>query len=720
LVIPAGAIPTRRPLSYNVCMSTTREKSPVEALNTPCQFLKGVGPQRAELLAKLGLHFARDLLFFFPRNYEDMSELRDIDQLEEDKECSVVGHVEDVDLRGTQPGKCIVGVLLRQGTKYLRGLWFNQPFIREKFQPGRRVMFSGTPKLQGVRWEMVHPRYAFLGDDEDVPAGRILPVYSLTEGINQTTMRRIVHGVVDTHVPFVDDVFPEEFLREHRLWPIRNAIAQVHQPQSHEGLQEARRRLIYQELLVLQLALSIRKWAASRGQAPQLEATPKIDSRIRRLFPFELTPAQNQAIAEITADLAKTAPMNRLLQGDVGSGKTVIAEYAMLLTVAYKHQAVLMAPTEILARQHARTLARDLVGARVRIGLLVGSLSAVQRRETLRAIETGDIDLLVGTHAITAGIRSGEVAFPKLGLVVIDEQHKFGVEQRRALKQTGSDPHYLVMTATPIPRTIAMTEFGDLDVSVLREPPPGRQKVHTYVAGEERRERWWGFFRKKLREGRQGYVIAPLVDDGDTSAAMLGAEQLYQRLVREELADFKLGLVHGRMSSPEKDEAMERFRRGQIKVLVATSVVEVGVDVPNATLMAIEAGERFGLAQLHQLRGRITRGSYPGYCCVFARPLTEESTRRLEAFSKIQDGFELAEIDFQLRGPGDLFGTRQHGLPPLRIADLQRDTELLDEARRDAQTMIATDPELTDAHFARLKKMVLSRYGEALALSDVG
>jgi len=702
-------------------MSTTREKSPLEALNTPAQFLKGVGPQRAELLAKMGLHYARDLLFFFPRDYEDMSELREIDQLVEDQECSVVGVVEEIDIRSTGTGKCIVGVLIKQGTKYLRGLWFNQPFLRDKFQRGCRVMFSGTPKLQGIRWEMIHPKVAYLGDDEDVPTGRILPVYSLTDGVNQTAMRRIVHGVVDTHVGCIDEVFPEEFLDQHRLWPIRAALPQIHQPQTHEALQEARRRFIYQELLVLQLALSMRKWAAtSRHQAPPLEITPKIDARIRRLFPFQLTASQDQAIAEITADMAKNTPMNRLLQGDVGSGKTVVAEYAMLLAVAHGQQAVMMAPTEILARQHARTLARNLAGARVRIGLLVGSLPAVQRRDTLRAIETGEVDLVVGTHAITAGIRSGEIAFPKLGLVVIDEQHKFGVEERKALKHSGNDPHYLIMTATPIPRTVAMTVFGDLDISVLREPPPGRQQVYTYVAGDERRERWWGFFRKKLREGRQGYVIAPLVDDGYTTAASLGAQQLAEKLSQDELADFRVGLVHGRMTGREKDEVMDRFVRGQTKVLVATSVVEVGIDVPNATLMTIEAGERFGLAQLHQLRGRITRGSHPGYCCVFAQPLTEDATRRLDAFGKIHDGFELAEIDFQLRGPGDLFGTRQHGLPPMRIADLLRDAPIVEEARRDAQRMIAADPELSNPALARLRKMVLSRYGEALDLGDVG
>jgi ATP-dependent DNA helicase RecG len=702
-------------------MSTMLEKSPLELLNTPAQFLKGVGPQRAELLAKLGLYYARDLLFFFPRDYEDLSELREIDQLQEDQECSVVGVIEETDVRNTGPGKSVLGVLIKQGTRYLRAIWFNQPYLKDKLHRGQRVMFSGSPKLQGIRWEMVHPKVAYLTADEDVPTGRILPIYSLTEGINQVTMRRIVHGVVDTHAACIDDVFPDEFLDLHRLWPIRAALPQIHQPQSRESLAEARRRLIYQELLVLQLALSMRKWAATnRHQAPPLEATPKIDARIRRLFPFEFTAAQNQAIGEVTADLQRNTPMNRLLQGDVGSGKTVCAEYAMLVAVAHGQQAVMMAPTEILARQHARTLARNLAGARVRIGLLVGSLSAQQRRETLRAIETGEVDLVVGTHAITAGIRSGEIAFPKLGLVVIDEQHKFGVEERKALKHSGNDPHYLIMTATPIPRTIAMTVFGDLDVSVLRQAPPGRQKVYTYVAGEERRERWWGFFRKKLREGRQGFVIAPLVDDGYTTAASLGAQQVAEKLAKDELADFKIGLVHGRMTGPEKDQVMERFHRGQIKVLVATSVVEVGVDVPNATLITIEAGERFGLAQLHQLRGRITRGNHPGYCCVFARPLTEDATKRLDAFAKTSDGFELAEIDFKLRGPGDLFGTRQHGLPPLMIADLLRDAPLVEEARRDAQRMIEADPELQHPSFARLRKMVLSRYGEALDLGDVG
>jgi ATP-dependent DNA helicase RecG len=691
-----------------------------EQLATPVQFLKGVGPQRAELLAKLGLFYARDLLFFFPRAYQDMSALVDIDHLQEGIDASVVGTVEEVSLRNTRPGKTILSLLVRQEGKYLRALWYNQPWLKQKFQRGRRLLLSGTPKLQGLRWEMNHPAIEFLADDEDAPTGRIMPVYPLTEGINQPAMRRMVHGAVDTMASLVDEVFPLAFLDDHALWPIRAALPQIHQPSDHTALEQARRRFIYQELFVLQLALALRKAAAgAQGHAVPLETTAKIDARIRRLFPFDFTAAQDQAIHEICQDVGQSRPMNRLLQGDVGSGKTAVAQYAILLAIAHGCQTAMMAPTEILARQHFHTMQKALAASRVRVGLLVGSLSAQQRRDTLRGIERGEIDLVVGTHAISSGVQTGEVAFNKLGLVVIDEQHKFGVAQRQSLKQAGLAPHYLVMTATPIPRTVTMTMFGDLELSTLREPPPGRKKINTYVVGDERRERWWSFFRKKLREGRQGYVIAPLVEEDDNDLRA-GVEQLREELARDELADFKLGLVHGRMTTHEKDQAMELFRRGQTKVLVATSVIEVGIDVPNATLMTIEGGESFGLSQLHQLRGRIGRGQHAGYCCIFARPQTEEATKRLEALAKTTDGFALAEVDFALRGPGNLFGTRQHGLPPLRIADLIRDAAIVEEARRDALALVAADSSLSDASLAKLKKMVLARYGDVLELGDVG
>jgi ATP-dependent DNA helicase RecG len=697
-----------------------REKIPAEHLATPVQYLKGVGPDRAELLAKLDLHYARDLLFFFPRSYQDMSELRDIDQLEEGKLASVCGVVEEVDLRNTGIGKSLLGVLIRQETRYLRLLYFNQPWRRQTFNTGQRVLVSGEPKLQGLRWEMAHPTVEFLAPDEDAPAGRILPVYSLTEGLNQPTMRRIVQGVVETHTQYVDEVFPDDLLDAHKLWPIRAALPQVHMPENQASLAEALRRFIYQEFFILQLALAMKKWhLENRQSAPPLTVDARIDARITRLFPFELTAGQRQAIDEICLDMARNRPMNRLLQGDVGSGKTVVAMYAMLLAVAHGYQSALMAPTEVLAQQHLRTLSTALAASKVRIGLLTGSQSAADRKELLEKIAKGNVDIVIGTHAVTHAIAKSGVEFAKLGLVVIDEQHKFGVRQRAALKKAGLDPHYLVMTATPIPRTMAMTLFGDLEVSTLREPPPGRQKVYTYQASDVQRAKWWEFFRKKLDEGRQGFVIVPLVDEAESKEAA-NVQQTLEVLSRGELAGYRLGMLHGRLTPSEKEAAMLAFARGQTQVLVATSVIEVGIDVPGATLMTIEGGEWFGLAQLHQLRGRVSRGTHPGYVCVFANPATDDAVQRMDAFTRTTDGFELAEIDFQLRGPGDLFGTRQHGLPPLRIADMQRDASVLEEARPAAQALIAADPELSNPACAKLKDMVRRRYGKVLDLGDVG
>jgi ATP-dependent DNA helicase RecG len=732
-------ISTNKASGSRAAEGATGKNAPSDSLLTPVQFIKGIGPVKAELLAKLDLHYARDLVFNFPRAYQDMSELRTIEQLEEGKLASVAGVVEEVDLRNTGTGRSLLGVLIKQGASYLRALWFNQPYLRSKFQTGRRILLSGEPKMQGIRWEMVHPKYEFLADDDDVPAGRILPVYSLTEGLNQTQMRRIMQGVVETYAQNLEDVFPDEFLDTHQLWPIRAALPQIHQPRDQDSLTQARRRFIYQELFVLQLALAIRKWRLTHlRRAPKLPTSARIDARITRLFPFELTTEQRIAIDQIAADMGREVPMNRLLQGDVGSGKTVVAMYAMLLAVAHGKQAALMAPTEVLARQHVHTLSTALQASQVRIGLLVGSLTATERKKTLDALAAGEIDILVGTHAVTHALNQSTTAraadgsqndsldeavaggrFARLGLVVIDEQHKFGVHQRAALKKAGIDPHYLVMTATPIPRTMTMTLFGDLDVSTLRSPPPGRQKTHTYLALDGQRQRWWHFFKQQLAEGRQGYVIVPLVEETEAIEAA-SVQQTLDVLLRGELMGYRLAALHGRMTPTEKESAMESFRRGRTQVLVSTSVVEVGVDVPNATLMTIEGGERFGLAQLHQLRGRISRGSHAGYLCVFATPATDDAQRRLDAFTKSTDGFELAELDFQLRGPGDLFGTRQHGLPPLRIADLARDAAVVEEARSDAQTLVAADPDLADPAYARLKKMVHVRYGQALELGDVG
>jgi ATP-dependent DNA helicase RecG len=680
------------------------------------QYVKGVGPERAKLLERLGLRVARDLLFFFPRSYQDTSELRTIERLTENIPVSVCGVVEEVDIRNTGPGRSLLGVLIRQESQYLRALWFNQPYMKEKFALGRRVLLSGKARMNGFRWEMTHPRVELLADNEAPAAGRVMPVYSLTEGLAQAAMRRIVGGVVEELADAVEETLPAAFLKQKQLLPIGEALRQVHTPNCRELLEQARRRFIYQELLTMQLALGLRRWKLKQEQrSPALPVTAKIDARIRRLFPFELTRDQQTVISEIAADMAREYAMNRLLQGDVGSGKTVIAEYAMLVAVAHQHQAVLMVPTELLARQHVQTLSRDLKESRVRIALLAGSLSAAQRREALKQIAEGEIDLIIGTQAV---VQAG-VEFHRLGLVIIDEQHRFGVRQRAALRQAGLDPHYLVMTATPIPRTISMTLFGDLDVSTLKQPPPGRQPVHTYLGEQGQRARWWDFFRKKLREGRQGFVIAPLVGDASEDEVR-SAESAFENLANGELEAFRLGVVHGRQSTSEKQAVMHDFYRGEVQVLVATSVIEVGIDVPNATLMTIEAGERFGLAQLHQLRGRVSRGSYPGYVCVFSTTDSEDAHERLDAFCNTSDGFDIAEHDLRVRGPGDLFSFRQHGLPPLRIADLARDEALLHEARADAQAMLTASPDLDSAELRVLRGRVLSRYGDVMGLGDVG
>ena len=529
--------------------------TPAQLLATPVQFLKGVGPARAELLDRLGLHTVRDVLFFFPRDYQELSE-REVDQLEEGKLQSVRGVVEDIDQRTTSAGGCVLGVSIRCRAGQLRALWFNQPHMRDRFTFGQRVMLSGKPKYEGLVWQMAHPQVEALDQEEEEPVTKILPVYPLTEGLLQWQMRKIVRAALETHAGVLDEVFPEEFLQVHDLWPLRQALPQIHFPADQDSLDRARRRLVYQELLILQLALAVRRQQQhDQRKAPALEATAKIDARIRRLFPFELTAGQQRAIAEIAADMAGPLPMNRLLQGDVGSGKTVVAVYAMLLAVAHGYQAVLMAPTEVLARQHALTLERMLAASQVRRASLTGGLTTGQRAALLQLIAAGEIDLVIGTQAII----QEDVSFAKLGLVVIDEQHKFGVRQRATLKQAGTDPHYLVMTATPIPRSVTMTLFGDLDVSTLPDSPPGRQKVNTYLASEDQRAKWWDFFRKKLREGRQGFVVTPLVEESDATEAASLAET-YEALANGELEAFRLGLIHGRMAPAEKDAVMDRFR----------------------------------------------------------------------------------------------------------------------------------------------------------------
>lgn len=694
----------------------TSDKPRLEVLAQPLARLRAVGAKRAPLYERMGLRTVLDLLFFFPRDYEDLTELRATNHLISGETQSVAGEVVDVEYKSRGPTRGVLGVLVSDGVGHLRCLWFNQPFMHKRFRVGQRVLVSGKILKKGGAFEVSHPRVQWLEESAEEPRGGILPVYSLTEGLSQFHVRRAVQEVLASGIEELDEAFPEEFRARHDFVPIGEAIEQIHFPADRERLERARRRLVFQELLVLQLALAIRRQQQQiLSRAPVLERTAKIDARIRRLLPFELTSAQNQVIDEIAADMTRDFPMNRLLQGDVGSGKTVVALYAMLVAVAQGHQAVLLAPTEVLARQHFGNIERLLAGSQAQVALFTGGLSAAERAALQQRIAQGEIKLLVGTHAVL----QNDIEFQKLGLVVIDEQHKFGVRQRALLKQQKPDPHFLVMTATPIPRTIAMTLFGDLDVSSLGGAPPNRQPVRTYIAGPEKRASWWQFFRQKLQAGRQGFVVAPLVEGAD-DAEVASVERLYEELANGELADFKLAILHGRAGAAEKAATMQAFASGEIQVLISTTVIEVGVDVPNATLMTIEAGERFGLAQLHQLRGRVCRGVHPGYCCVFETEPSSEPDERLAAFAATSDGFELAEIDLRLRGPGDLLSARQHGMPPLRIADLVRDAETLLEARQLAGHLVTADPGLRKPEHARLRRLMLARYGQTLELGDVG
>jgi ATP-dependent DNA helicase RecG len=714
-------------------------------LATPARFLSGVGRRRGELLEKLGLRTAGDLLFCFPRDYEFPAPPSPIDRLREGQPASLIGTVTDAELVSRTPGRSVFGAVVENETGAVRVVFFNQPFRADQLTFDRRVMISGEPKLKGMRWEFRHPKVTVLDDPDEAATPRILPVYPLTEGIKQSEMRRTVASAVEALAGTLDEVLPEELrgraageLRDvgldvgDALPGIEAAVKAIHRPADRAELEAARGRFVFQELLVMQLALALRR----RRLTTELRATPlpasaMLDARITNRFPFELTADQQRALGEIGRDMARQFPMNRLLQGDVGSGKTVVAIYAMMLAVGHGHQAVLMAPTEVLARQHFQTLGNILADSRVRIGLLCGSLSASQRRQTLEQTASGQIDLLVGTQALLYGI-----AFKNLGLCVIDEQHKFGVGQRIRLRSGGTDPHYLVMSATPIPRSVALTVFGDTDLSTLREKPAGRGAVKTYLGRPEWKRRWWAFVRDQLEQGRQAFVVAPRVHAGsggapDTAESGLedaaeeasedvsSVEAVFERLRRDEFADYQVGLLHGRLSNEDKQAIMTAFAEGDIDVLVTTTVIEVGIDVPNATVMTILGAERFGLAQLHQLRGRVGRSTHTGHVCVFTDgDSAAEANERLQVFEQTSDGFELAEADFRLRGPGDVLGSRQSGLPPLRIADPIRDLPALQAARALAQATVDAEPELSAPELAGLRTQMLRRYGQRLELGD--
>jgi ATP-dependent DNA helicase RecG len=689
-------------------------------LQTSIQYVRGVGPYRAELLDRLGLRTIQELLYFLPRDVLDLTQVTRVADLVEGNLATVRGRVVDRDARLLKTGMAMSAVLLECDGQFLRGVWFNQPWILQKFRDDEVVLYSGKPKRHAGRWEISHPRVQWLNSDDREAHGGMLPVYSLTEGLQMHEMRRIMRNVVEDCARLLADELPVGFRTRLALPQIGEALRGVHLPTNREQYDAGRRRLIFQDLLELQLGLAMRRrtWQ-TRGAAARLPLSAKVDARIRRLLPFQFTPGQNNAVREIAADLDSPIAMHRLLQADVGAGKTAVAVYAMLVAVAAGFQTVLMAPTEVLAGQHWITIDGLLAQSRVNRVLLTGQLTAAERRDALTRIASGDVQLVIGTQAVI----QHDVTFARLGLVVIDEQHKFGVMQRAHFASGALAPHTLVMTATPIPRSLCLTQFGDLDLTMMTDLPPGRQKVMTSrVPAGPAREKVWDFLRQKLGSGRQAYVICPRVGSGDDGASepdRLGAEQVVRRLLSGELNGFRVGLAHGQLESTTKNAAMEDFRRGRTQVLVATTVVEVGVDVPNATLMVVLGAESFGLSQLHQLRGRVSRGSFQGYCFLFAESDDPAAGERLQTLEQHAGGFEVAEADFRLRGPGDILGTKQHGELPLAVADLARDEAVLPEARQTAFELVGSG-EFDKPEFAPLKVRVLERFGKLFDLAGSG
>ncbi len=681
------------------------------------QYLKGVGPVRARRLARLGVQSVEDLLYYFPRDYQDRRRISPIRSLKDGDTAAVRGEVVAKGTRKTRSGKKVFQLVVDDGSGRLTCLWFNQPYLDGVFRPGQEAVFFGKVQLYRAL-QMVNPEYEFLEHDAGSMsrAGRILPVYPLTGGLNQNWLRDLIERALDLGLSQLPDPLPERLRERWEVIPLAGAIRNIHYPADRAALEEARQRLILDEFFTLQLALGLKRKKRDREvkSLPHSPRTPLRDRYIASL-PFRLTRAQRRAAEEIKADMVSRRAMNRLLQGDVGSGKTVVAVTALLATVDSGYQGAMMAPTEILAAQHWESIRRELEPLGVETVLLTSGVRGKQRREALERIAAGEIPVVAGTHALI----QEKVDFRRLGMVVIDEQHKFGVRQRADLRSKGESPHVLVMTATPIPRTLALTVYGDLDISVLDEMPPGREKVKTHWIGPDRLEGAYGFIRQEAAAGRQSFIIYPTIEESE-GLELKAAAVMFDRLRREVFPGIPVGLIHGRLSSEEKREAMERFRRKETMILVSTTVVEIGIDIPEATVMLVENAERFGLAQLHQLRGRVGRSRYPAYCILQGNPRTEDAARRLKAIQDLDDGFQIAREDLEIRGPGEFFGTQQTGLPELRIGSIVADFRLMEFARRQALGLLETDPALAGPDLAPLRDRLRRRYGQAFALGDVG
>ncbi len=671
------------------------------------RYLKGVGPKKADLLNRLGIGTIEELLYYLPKRYEDRSNFTLIKDLKIGEYQTLKAKVLASGVHRTKRGITLFRLAVSDKTGILYCVWFNQPYLKKIFKPGQSIIIFGKVEKHD-RLRIHHPEYEILKRELDsIHIGRIVPIYSLTQDVSQRYIRFLTYEAVSNYASLLKETLPTHIRARKQMADISFAIRNIHFPYSFRNLEKSYKRLVFEEFFLLQAALAIKKKGFKQSSSGiRHKLNTELKSNFLKLFSFELTKEQLKAIDEIERDMVSEKRMNRLLEGEVGSGKTVVAIYALMLTVSNGYQGAMMAPTEILARQHYVNLSEILMPLGINTRLLISGISQDKKIKILKEIEDGEVDIVCGTHALI----QGNVSYKNLGLALIDEQHKFGVTQRAILKKKGLNPDVLIMTATPIPRTLALTVYGDLDISIIRQLPEGRKAITTYWVEDQRRTFVYKFIREEIKLGRQVYIVYPRISKKPNSD-LKAAASMYNRLQADVFPDLKIALIHGRMKSEEKEKIMKKFKNGQLDILVSTVVIEVGIDVPNASLMVIENAERFGLAQLHQLRGRIGRGSYDSYCILLGNPKTEAAQRRLSKMTETQDGFKIAEEDLELRGPGEFFGTRQHGLPELRFGDILKDFEIMEDARKEAFSLVARDPNLSDSRNYLIKQNLKKRWG---------
>ncbi len=708
---------------------STSYRSRKDPLLTPIQYVKGVGPKLAKLFEKKGIRTVEDALYFLPRCYEDRRNLKKISELKPGGKETGFG---EILLSGVafyqNKRKRVFEAVVGDGSGVITLKWFagNERYLIDRFKKGRRLIFSGEVRWFRDQREIHHPDVEMVDGDIEkdyLNFKRIVPIYSETEGLHQRTLRKLIKNILDGYANELSSPIPQEIIERQDLIDFSEAFWRSHFPPDGESIEvlnnqrsDGHRRIIFDEFFFLELGLALKKKGMTLETGISFQSDGLLVQRLLDLLSFQLTRAQEKVWAEIREDLKRPHPMNRLIQGDVGSGKTVVALLASLYVVECGYQAAIMAPTEVLVEQHYLTLHRWVEPLGVKVALLTSSLKGSEREDLYDRIRRGDIQLVIGTHAVI----QEAVEFHRLGLAIIDEQHKFGVVQRGLLKKKGENPDVLVMTATPIPRTLAMTIYGDLDVSVIDEMPPGRVPMETRVFHESARGRVYRIVEEEIKKGRQAFIVYPLVEESE-KLDLKDATRMAEHLQKDIFPEFRIGLLHGRMKSDEKEDTMMEFKEGKIQILVATTVIEVGIDIPNASVMVVEHAERFGLSQLHQLRGRIGRGLHLSKCILLAQYRSSEDARvRLRAMERTNDGFQIAEEDLNLRGPGEFFGIRQSGLPDFRVAHLVRDTPILIEARKEAFQLIQEDPELAHPSHVALKSILRRRWKGRLEFASIG